>query len=204
MLFHEPCFVFSFLGPPTNHPTNCNERTNQRTNDLTNRRTNKTTCDDGDRKADGGSLLCTSYRSREPGVVSRFTASGEYAGVALSSKYLAGPSAVAVLPDRSALVASYDTNGILLFNMSDDGARATRELVLRATGSMRKRQERQRRRRAEYGGGAEAGDSLSQQQDWDRPPPQRKTKKSKKKKEATAAPTTTTTKGQKKRHAQSI
>ena len=59
--------------------------------------------------------------------------------------------------------------------MSDDGARATRELVLRATGSMRKRQERRRRRSAEYGGGAEAGDSLSQQQDWDRPPPQRKT-----------------------------
>ena len=86
-------------------------------------------------------ILCTSYSSREPGLVARFVG-GAYAGVAMSSKHLAGPSAIQILSDRSVLVASYDTNAILVFNRSASAAAdAERELVLRASGSMRRQQD---------------------------------------------------------------
>jgi hypothetical protein len=86
-------------------------------------------------------ILCTSYSSREPGLVARFVG-GAYAGVAMSSKHLAGPSAIQILSDRSVLVASYDTNAILVFNRSASAAAdAERELVLRASGSMRRQQQ---------------------------------------------------------------
>lgn len=83
------------------------------------------------------SILCTSYRSREPGLVARFR-DGAYAGVAMSSRFLAGPSALQILSDKSVLVASYDTNSILVFNRTSSvESDAELDLVLRASGSLR-------------------------------------------------------------------
>lgn len=59
------------------------------------------------------------------GAVSRFVDDGRYGwhfdGLALSSPLLRGPSAVAVLPDGSALACAYDGSALLLFNSTENG-----------------------------------------------------------------------------------
>ena len=81
-------------------------------------------------------LLVTAYKSREPGIISRFVdfpdGGWKYDGFAMSSNRLVGPAAVAVLNDGSALACSYDDSSLLVFNATD--AAQERAVVLSLTG----------------------------------------------------------------------